>query len=616
MNAVFRLAMLVSLLKAESGVASNDDLHVVVKFEQHRELTPVLRQSFREQLGQVLNSALQGIGHVIVFDVNNERREDYLPEWDRAFQLGLAKLERIDWTGRVKTHFIQVSVQGGAYRVQSRQADERFGWYSPVVCDDHTADRECLVRLAQNQVLSDFGLVGTFVQSDGERTAAIRFTDAGFTDARLREWVHAGDVFALVQVTSPGRSLTVPYAFFIPSGLIEGGQVSGKIESRFAKPLIGWESGNFRAIKLGTLTSPIRLRLVGPNEASLPDVSIQLFATGFGPADAERERGQSRNGRFESHESYDRMAYAKLSLGERLLAKVPLAILGTEPIMLDVNTNPGGESVAKDNLDARTIKTRLDDLATRIREENEQLRTLLSARKNRQALVKAMDLLRQLDDELPTLAADSVLLRSRSAAVGPALDEIDRDIRNLKQVEQTIRKTKVDLEGAINAGATSDAERQRAGLRVLVARAEQEAQDAEYDKAIATLEDILKQSGDWPEIQRRLDGLKSGWAIQSDAHRDARKFVYEVWSKAAGVEDIERNLDRARQSFETCKKSGDKFTPRRIYAVLIRAASWIERRNEDVRRGEGDDSVRQAEALRTLSGHVKTLLGEVEQFVN
>jgi hypothetical protein len=615
MNATIRVAVLASLLASGVSHGQDADVHVVVKFEPHRELSPALRQSFREQLAQSLNTALQGVGRVHVFDVDKERREDHLQEWDRAFQLGLAKLERIEWTDRAKTHFIHVSVQGGTLRVQSRQADSRLGWCSPLVRDDRTADREGLVRLAQNQIVVDMGLTGTVARSDGERTAAIRFPGTNLSDARLHEWVRAGDVFALVQVTSPGRSVTVPYAYFIASGLIEGGQISGKIESRFTKPLNGWESGQFRAVKLGAANGPVRLRLVGPNEATPADVTIQLFATGMGSTDAERERGQVRGGRFASVEHYDRIAYAKLSLGERPLAKVPIAILGHEPIVIDVNTDPGGESVAKDNLDARIIKTRLNDLATRVAEENEQLRTFMAARKNRQALAKTTDLLRQLDDELPAVAADAVLLRSRSTAVGPMLDEIDRSVRDLKQLEQTFRKTKVDLEGAINAGATPEAERQRAGLRTLVARADQEVQDADYERAIATFEDVLKQSGDWPEIQTRLEGLKRGWAIKSDAHRDARRFVYEVWSKATGVDHIERHMDRAKQSFAVCKESGDKFTPRRIYAVLIRAASWIDRRNEEMKGAEGDESARQAENLRKLSGQVKTLLGEVENYV-
>jgi hypothetical protein len=610
-----RLAILSLLFLSNVAKSQDTDLHVVIKFESHRELSPVFRQAFREQLAVALNSALQGIGQAHVTNIDNERPETRLTEWDRAFQIGLTKLERIDWTDHSKTHFIQISVGDGSYRVQSRQVDSRLGWCSPIVRDDRSVDRESLVRVAQNKILTDLGLSGTVIQSDGERSAVIRFPGISLSDARLHEWIHTGDAFALIHMTSPGRCSTVPFAYFVASGLIENGQVSGKIESRFTKPLRGWESGQFRAIQLGTTSGPVRLRLVGPNGTTPADVTIQLSATGLGSADAERERGQARNGRFVSAERYDRIAYARLNLGERLLAKVPLPILGTEAISIEINTDPGGESAAKDNLDAQTIKSRLADLTIRVGEENEQLRVLLAARKNGQALAKTTELLRQLIDELPAIAADTVLLRSRSTAVSGILDEIDRGLRDLKQIEGAVRKTKIDLEQAIHAGATPAAERQRSGLRALVARADQEIQDADYDKALATLDEVLRQAGEWQEIQNRRDELKRAWAIRSDAHRDARKFVYEVWSKAKTVEDIEKQFATARQSYATCKEAGDKLAPRRIYIILIRAAGWIDKKNEELKRMEGDETGKQLDALRKLSGQVKAFLGDVESFV-
>src|SRR5262249_28278451 len=160
-----------------------------------------------------------------------------------------------------------------------------------------------LSRIIVNRIITDFGLAGTVVQFDGDRAAAIRFQGTTLSDARIRDWVRSGDVFALVQHTSPGRAVAVPHCYFVVSGLVENGQVNGKIESRFTKPLAGWEIGRFYAVKLGTTRAPVRLRLVGPNDATPAEVTVQLSATGFASGDAERERGPARGGRFASMES-------------------------------------------------------------------------------------------------------------------------------------------------------------------------------------------------------------------------------------------------------------------------------------------------------------------------
>ncbi len=606
---------IVTALAIGTTHAQDADLHVIVKFDSHRTLSPTLRQSFREQVGQALNSALQGLGRARVFDFDAERPEDRMSEWDRSFQMGFDKLHRVAHGNRVKSHYVHVGFHDGAYRVSSRQADGQLGWCSPIVRNDSTPDRESVARIAIYQLLSDYGLTGTIAQFDGDRTATIRFPGSNLSDAQLREWVRVGDPFAVVRISSPGRCDTVPHAYFIATGVAEGGQVTGKIEYRFTKPLAGWEAGQFRAVKLGATSNTVRLRLVGPNDATPANVSVQVFATGLSTGDAERERGQARGGRFVSTERYDRMAYVKLSLGERLLAKVPVAVLGSDPAIIEINTDPGGESAVLAQADARTIKTQLNDLLVRVGEESEQLRGLINSRKNQQALAKVTELLRQLDVEIHTIADAAILLRSRSPAAGPSLDEIDRSVRELKQHEQTLLKTKTDLERSINTSATPEAEKMRQGLKVLVARADREAQEADYDKAIATLEDVLKQAGDWPEIKTRLEDWKRGWAIKSDAHRAARSFVTDVWAKAANVDDVNKNIDRVKQSFKACKEAGDKMTTRKIYLVLVKAAGWIELRDKELRRSTSDDVEKQGEELRKLTNQVKSLLGEVESYI-
>ena len=81
------------------------------------------------------------------------------------------------------------------------------------------------------------------------------------------------------------------------------------------------------------------------------------------------------------------------------------------------------------------------------------------------------------------------------------------------------------------------------------------------------------------------------------------------------MDDVNKNIDRVKQSFAACKEAGDKMTTRKIYLVLVKAAGWIELRDKELRRSTSDDAEKQGEALRKLTSQVKSLLGEVESFI-
>ncbi|MBX7104379.1 MAG: hypothetical protein K1X57_09860 [Gemmataceae bacterium] len=601
------VGLLVLACSAEAP-ASDTELQVVVRYSPHRLLDAEFRRKVGDEVASCLITSLTGIAGVRVFDGEMER----VPAWDHAAKLGLGQLDRWTSPDRAKTHFVEIDLLGQQFRIRSRQYDGSLGWACPRVRESTSLDRATVGRQVVDHVVSDFGLTGTIARSDGDRSASVAIA-GGLSDDRLRDWVRPGDVFAIVQATG-GRASEVPHAYFVASGPAEGGKILGRIESRFAKPLNGWEAGVFRVVRLGAAHDRVKLRVVGPDGITPAEVAVRLSAAGSATTDAVKEQGDTRGGRFLSTAAYDRLAFATVSVGDRVIARLPVAVLGSEATTIEVRTDPGGESAALGDADGRAVRNRAHDTLVRLSEDTADLRSLMQQGKNRAALGRVTEIVRRLEDDVARLTGDLAAFRVRSPQT--PLDGVDRTMRDLRQQLQVLRDARTKLEQAVAAANSPEADQKRAAIQGLLARADQELQDADFDKSLATLDEILRQAADWPEVKARRDRLTAAWAVKSPAHKEARALVFGEWSKAQSLDDAARLLDAVQAAFATCKSVGDKLTPVKLHKGLIKAAGWAARRDEELRRLDGDDVARQTEQLRKTAGRLRTMLDEVEKYIN
>lgn len=598
-----------ALLATRSAHSQAVELQVIVNCHRHVLLDETFYKTLRADLAGATSAAFAGVASVRILDARTES----IPAWDAVFHSGLRDLDRLGSTERAKSHFVDISVANGRFVVEARQSDGQIRWTGPQVRKGSTIQRSQLSRIITDLLVADFGLTARVLRSDGDRAAVATLAEWGMSDARLREWVAVGDVFAIVQVGA-GRASEVPHAYFVATAHPESGQISGRIESRFAQPLAGWEQGHHRFIKLATRPDRVAMRVVGPDGTTPAEVQVRLSATGSTSGDAIKESGATRGGFFASTETYQRIAYATLLIGDRVLAKVPIPTLGGEPIKVEVRTEPGGELAALGDADGRALRNRAHDTLARLGQDTAELRTLMTEGKNRAALGRVTELVRQLDEDIARLAGDAATFRSRNKQV--PLDDVDRTLRDLRQQLLALRDAKHRLDQSVTAASAPAAGEKRQVLQSLVARAEQEILDADYDKALATYDEALKQAKDWPEIKARRDALAAKWAIQSPQHGAARAFVFGEWSAMLTLEDTARLLDQAGTALATCKSVGDRLTPRRLHRGLVRAAGWAARRDEELRRQDGDDAAKQAEALKRLANRLRVLLDDAEKLIN
>jgi tetratricopeptide (TPR) repeat protein len=86
---------------------------------------------------------------------------------------------------------------------------------------------------------------------------------------------------------------------------------------------------------------------------------------------------------------------------------------------------------------------------------------------------------------------------------------------------------------------------------------------ARFDEALFLFDQALAKSPELKKVRDRADALRAGWALQGKEHEQARKFIVEIWPQLA-VQEIPTHLRVAQQALETCRKVGDKLTPRRF----------------------------------------------------
>jgi len=623
MRFVAGIAVGLCLLPGEPArVASNDlpaapDVHVVLRFAPHRLATAGLRNDVREQLAFGLISALEGIGRVQLHVLTPDRPQDALPQWSRAFADGLDRLDPADFRDAAKTHFVDVAFDNGLYRVRSRQVDGTLGWCSPVVRDEAASDRGLIARLALGQVLVDFGMTGTVAASDGDRTATVRLATGGLSDFAAGRWIQAGDVFAVVQTAGGGRTASpLPDTWLVAVAEPAGGRVECRIASRFRSPLQGWERGGFRAIKVGAASGPVRLRLVRPNHAPANGYSVRLSATGFAKTDAVRELRDAVGGRFESAEAYDRLAYARISGGDRAGAElfVPVPIFVDSPTTVVVRGDGADASSDLQDADVRACRGRLVELVARLDAERDTVNELV-VRRNHNAIRERLNTaLARADGDLTTLEGEVAALFARTPPPAASqLSELNRLIADAKALRQFLARLQANVARASEQAATPEARQLREALLRRVTAAERAADDANYDQAIGELEAVVRQAGTWPEVEKRLDELRQGWQIRSEAHAAARKFVYETWGRCDSLADFDRHLPELTRALAACRQAEDRFTPRKAYIGLTRALTFANRREAELLKSDAEDAARQLESLRTLKARIAGLLEQIER---
>jgi hypothetical protein len=563
-------------------------LNVVLHFADHRLLTHV----FCDRVERELRDGLQAsFGDLVNVEVTREH-----PRLNEVLQNGLKSLDNWHERSPDKTHFVLIDYSGVHYTIQARQFDGLTGQPSPVVRRDRTRDREFVAKAAALLIDQDFGLVGTFdvwpkEDKPGEDKPVVVNLKGASLGISLDRWIKKGDVFAVVQTPSdaaPGTA--VKYAVLQVETPPAGADSTCLCRPfrRYDRPTGG---AGYRCVKLGTISAPLRLRLrqALPNERSGPlndALSVQIRRHGFDNEDMTRSQKQTDSldavdTTGDKDGVFTNVAFVTaISSDGKVRARVPLAILDDQPIVLPVNVSgdAGSESVFHKDAWERDVTYAWQEQNELVRETNEGA----AKTENRAEFMKKIEAQRQ------RIQSEVVRLRAQQAEV--KAEPTDPVVIRLDQV----RKGNDELKDYLDKLKKIDKEENDPRKKEWLARIEQGKQlEADWDlgKAIALYQEMLKAGAPndllKDSLEKHLADLHTEWDPKSQAHREARAFIYDVWPKMDDAGLLEK-LPEARKAYDICKGFKDK-------AGLIR-----------LRKATEAHAVRMNQELKTLKPDINT----------
>jgi hypothetical protein len=575
-------------------------LQVVLHVARHRLLTDVFREQLQRDLQDGLQTVLGDLARVEV--VTRHRR---LAE---VLAQGLQVLDSWKTVSDTKTHFVLVDYTDGGYEVLARQHDGLTGLASPLVRRERTDDRQLVARVAMLLVDRDFGPVGKLLDKPGPTALKLAIYGGALT-TDWKRWLGKGEVLALVAMTQgPGglRGDRVRSALLVVESEPAQGVCVCRLHNRYKLE----SATEYRALRLGTTSAPLRLRLVSAGESPQPLSGLQVRVSPHGfEAEARDRRASDRDGRALGDPIYHHAAFAMVLSSGQPIAQVPIEILDDRPVTVAVHVNAENDAQAQ-------LKQRRSRWLAQVVESTREI----------SVVIEKLNALRVTEPERARDEADAAvrfleqsvdrLSRERAELVKLSLDVSDGQLalEGLRRRGDDLRRYLVNLDEAINA--KKDPNRKK--LLEMIGQAQALEDAADYEKAIATYSEALVKyaqilpPADAAKLEHVRDDLKKRWETKSLAHREARDFIYGPWSTANTAAKMSEQLARAEAAYKTCKDARDALTLRKLALVNNRHAAQLLQLTENA---SNDDDEVEAKKLAELVKDFKkfaVMVGEDE----
>jgi hypothetical protein len=597
-----------ALAQLNPGLKEPYKLDVVLRFAEHRSLTPTFQEEIRRQVGDLLRLNFGALAQVRVL------AEHRLLKDVEAKGLG-AVLDGWEGLSDVKTHFVLIDYEGGRYRLRARQHDGLTGLASPVVRQEWTTERRLVARTAAQLVDRDFGLVGT-VTGQGKLGVEVTFRGGGL-GVSLQRWLKPGDVLGVSRISQAAdktRASRVEWALLrVTSPAGEGTWRCGYFH-RYRDDRLEEGPGiqGFRCLRLATVSAPLRLRLLDDKTlVPLAGQPVHVSHTGFGEAATELTTGA--DGLLTTPEPFAGAAFVHILSGKEVRVQLPVEIVDDRIVVCRASITL--EAMTRDRVqlryehwlrrlyeDLRVVHDRVGRLNALL--ENAPEEALTQSRKGLAGLSREIDALTLEHGELEQAAAGQP-----EGAID--LGEGEQRLRELRDQRDQLNGFIARLENVITE-EKSDKARAR---RTMLERAVLLESQADFEGALDLYRKLLKDNPDETRIKGRLQELEKAWQTKGTDHEKARSFIYGAWPKKMDTAGLKTALPEAWKALRACQHAGDSLTPQKMLQADVAHAGWFKERLAVLRRTpDREDSRTEARTIAALAEELGRLDGEVRAF--
>jgi hypothetical protein len=202
--------------------------------------------------------------------------------------------------------------------------------------------------------------------------------------------------------------------------------------------------------------------------------------------------------------------------------------------------------------------------------------------------------------------------RRVESSVGPVLEQCDVYAREVRKRRDTLVRWQDDLEQAVKDETNQEPERQ--DYLTLLQRARAQREEAEFDEAIKTYEEILNRHGDRPDVRKLLNDLVEAWKLKGEGHAAARTFAYGAWGRVKTVDDVRNSLPRAREALDTCKRLGDRLTALKLFLASTASVEVIVKATDELEKGDSDVDRLNLQQVKKVNDDLQEYVKDVSAF--
>jgi hypothetical protein len=614
------LLVITILLLAADPVAAQFDhetktrqrWQVVLKVQPH----PLLSGAFRDQLRRDVVAALQpafgALGSVETIDLAEVPEDKWDSLWQQFNSKGFAALDGGRDLNGVKTHFLTLEYRDGQYHLQARQYDGFAGLASPVVRKQSVRAPELVGRTAGLMLERDLGVTGSIDPVIAKSVEEVKVVVRGGQLGPIDRLVKVGDVFKLARIVKTDRpgpppvysatgKLETPAPGTVPPPALSSvetdltrftllqvkevgkdGTVRCSVISRYENPLgPGGRALGYRCMKLGTVESPLSVKLVSTSADSLKNpgaVIVRATERGFNAKVDARDtlQFQDKESVYRSGRDLKHIACVTVSLGPGATKTFPVPVLGPEPIAIPFEVN--------EKLEAQAAHMR-SLLAASARVSNERdaqavcfaaTAALIKDQKNAKALQRAKGGFQAADaadkhltDELARLKEYADL----TPAAGRLIATIESNLATLRafntQLEQYVKTLEAVVAREDNpALALADVLQSQIGLHLGSGDVDQAI--SAYDQLIIIFDQAGQKTAS-DDAKAARDKLKAEWEPKGDAHRTAREYLVKTWPTLGTIPEIHGSLKRIESEVQVCIEKKDRYTLRKLLVIFSAA---------------------------------------------
>jgi hypothetical protein len=518
---------------ADAWLTTPYKLDIVLHVQEHPLFTDVFKDLMQRELIDALKRDLGRIA-----EVQAERRHPWM---DDIIKQGWSFLDgrQIPLDER-KRHFVRVFYQDGQYEVQARQVDGVTGYVS-TLRKAQTADRMWVSRIAALLVAQDFGITGRVTEVNGT-TVRMQLKGVG-VDAPPSVRVLGREVFYVfgIRTGRDGKPVgeKVEDTVLVVTGT-DKDTCQTRLVSRYENPvnIKGKNAQEFRVIKLGTVYTPLQLRIVDrqtgqPLNAHGVAVSPDGFQnmTDLGPTDSF--------GRIRSKEAYHNVVCVRVTYQGRTRLMTPIALLDDQVVEKSLINSAEIEKMAEFDGKHRKWQLNLHRVYSSLEAEFLKITDLLKNDKVPQAVESAKAESAKLHEEMSQVGKEYATLKSEAEGLGKAaLNVIKADQHNLDIVGAKIKELDEFVQEQTNP---TPAQTKYHQARILEGSGDVDEAMKLYEEALQLDEEAKKLSR---EKRDRIARLQRIWELKGDEHKAAREFVFQQWDKVE-VEQLDKFIPEA-----------------------------------------------------------------------